>query len=79
MYAVQKGRVNARDVLLRIFKGLIDFRERNSSLALSRPVALTVGQIVDKVEQHYGSGLSGVRPDFQCWRSTPYLKSLSLK
>lgn len=59
VYAVQKGRVDARDVLLRIFKGLIDFRERNSSLALSRPVALTVGQIVDRVEQHYGSGLSG--------------------
>lgn len=59
VHAVQLGRVDARDVLLRIFKGLVRFRERSSSIDLSRPVGLTVSEIVTKIEQHYNSSLTG--------------------
>ena len=58
--AVQAGRVDAHDVLVRIFMGLVAFRERNTSIQLARPVSLTVNEIADKVERHYSSGLSGV-------------------
>ena len=60
VHAVQTDRVDAREVLVRIFKGLVEFRERNSSIALSRPVGLTVNEIATRIERHYSSGLSGV-------------------
>ena len=51
---VQRQGLSAEDVLLGIFTGLIDFRDRNTNLALSRPVNLSIAQVMDKVVRHHG-------------------------
>ena len=51
---VQCQGLSAEDVLLGIFAGLIDFRDRNTNLALSRPVNLSIAQVMDKVVRHHG-------------------------
>ncbi len=57
--AVENGRSDAFDVLSRILAGLIEKRERNTSIALARPVNLTVSDTVSKIEQHFVSGAVG--------------------
>lgn len=57
--AVENGRCDAFDALSRIFTGLIEKRERNTSIALARPVNLTVSDTVSKLEQHFASGAVG--------------------
>ena len=57
--AVENGRCDAFDALSRIFTGLIEKRERNTSIALARPVNLTVSDTVSKIEQHFSSGAAG--------------------
>ena len=57
--AVENGRSDAFDVLSRILTGLIEKRERNTRIALARPVNLTVSDTVSKIEQHFASGAVG--------------------
>ena len=71
--AVQTGGVDARDVLIRLFRGLVvKFGKPNGgiespnlnggpniSIALPRPFGLTISEIVSRVEEHYNSGLLG--------------------
>ena len=48
---VQCQGLPATNVLLALFVGLIQFRDQNTSLILSRPVNLTVAQVVDKISR----------------------------
>ena len=57
---VQSQGLSAEDVLLGIFIGLIDFRDRNTNLALSRPVNLSIAQVMDRVGRHHGVTAVGV-------------------
>lgn len=50
---VQCQELPAEGVLLGVFIGLIDFRDRNTNLILSRPVNLSIAQVVDKVSRHH--------------------------
>ena len=49
---VQCQGVSAHDALRVLFGALIEFRDRNSRLVLSRPVNLSVAQVSEKVRQH---------------------------
>ena len=57
---VQCQGLPAKSVLLGIFAGLIRFRDRNTNLVLSRPVNLSVEQVVDKVSRHHSLNIAGV-------------------
>ena len=57
---VQCQELSADSVLLGIFMGLIRFRDRNTNLLLSRPVNLSVAQVVDKVSRHLSLQTAGV-------------------
>ena len=50
----------ANNVLLGILVGLIRFRDQNTNLVLSRPVNLSVAQVVDKVGRHQSLQMTGV-------------------
>ncbi len=56
---VQRHDLPPQDVLVRIFTGLIEFRDRNANLVLSRPVNLSVSEAVEKVKRHHGIQLQG--------------------
>lgn len=49
----------AENVLTALFMGLIEYRDRNANLVLSRPVNLSVAQIVDRVSRHFDSPYGG--------------------
>ena len=49
----------AETLLTVLFSGLIEYRDRNTNLALFHPVNLSVAQIVDRVSRHYNSPYSG--------------------
>lgn len=51
---VQNQGLSAESVLIEILTGLIQFRDRNTNLVLSRPVNLSVAQVVGKIGQHFG-------------------------
>lgn len=55
----QSSHLEARDALRQIMVGLIEFRERNASLRLARPVHLSVNDIVQRVKEHYSWGTKG--------------------
>ena len=57
---VQCQGLSADDVLLGLLLGLIRFRDRNTNLILSRPVNLTVAQVVNKVCRHHSLPDAGV-------------------
>ena len=56
---VQNQGLAAERVLIALFIGLIEYRDRNANLVLSRPVNLSVAQIVDRVSRHFNSPYSG--------------------
>ena len=56
---VQNQGLSAESVLIEILAGLIQFRDRNTNLILSRPVNLSVAQVVDKIRQHLGLQTTG--------------------
>ena len=56
---VQCQSLSPEDVLIGILIGLIRFRDRNTNLVLSRPVHLSVAQVVDKVCRHHSSPMPG--------------------
>ena len=56
---VQCQGLSAEDTLLGIFIGLIDFRDRNTNLVLSRPVNLSVAQVADKISRHHSVPTGG--------------------
>ena len=57
--AVQNHNLPPQDTLIRIFVGLIEFRDRNANLSLSRPVNLSVSEAVAKINQHHSAQLQG--------------------
>jgi len=57
---VQCRGLSAENIMIIIFTGLIRFRDSNANLVLSRPVNLSVDEVVDRVSQHYGAQLQGV-------------------
>lgn len=57
---VQCKGVSARQTLGHILLRLIKFRERNSSIALDRPVDLSVGDTIDKIRSHHSVSNRGV-------------------
>ena len=56
---VQTGGASAESVLRGLLWGLVEFRERNSRIALARPVNLSVSETVDKIRRHYAMPLQG--------------------
>lgn len=56
---VQCQGLPAVSVMLRIFVDLIRFRDRNTSLVLSRPVNLSVAQVVEKIRRHHSLQMTG--------------------
>ena len=57
---VQSQKLPAKNALLGVFLGLIRFRDRNTNLVLSRPVNLSVAQVVEKVSRHHSGQATGV-------------------
>ncbi len=57
--AVQTKGASAEHTLRNILWGLIEFRERNTNIALAPPVNLSISQTVDKIRRHYGQPLQG--------------------
>ena len=56
---VQTGGASAEPVLRGLLWGLVEFRERNSRIALAKPVNLSVSETVDKVKRHYATPIQG--------------------
>ena len=56
---VQRNGVSARQTLGHVLLGLIEFRERNSNIALDRPVGLSVGDTIDKIRRHHDVSIQG--------------------
>ncbi len=56
---VQRQGLSAEDVLIGILIGLIRFRDQNTNLVLSRPVHLSIAQVVEKVSRHHGFQVPG--------------------
>ena len=56
---VQCQDLSAENVLLCIFIGLIQFRDRNTNLDLSKPINLSVAQAVEKINQHHSAQVQG--------------------
>ena len=56
---VQSHNLPPQDTLIRIFLGLIEFRDRNANLNLSRPINLSVSEAVSKINQHHSAQLQG--------------------
>ncbi len=56
---VQNHDLPPQDTLIRIFLGLIEFRDRNANLNLSRPVNLSVSQAAAKINQHHSVQAQG--------------------
>lgn len=54
------GQGYARDLLLNVFVLLIEMRDRDTNLVLSRPVNLTIAEVVTKLKGHRQVGPSGV-------------------
>ena len=50
---VQCQGLSTENVLLNLFGGLIEHRDRNINLVLSRPVNLSVAELADKVRRHH--------------------------
>lgn len=50
---VQSHNLPPQDTLIRIFLGLIEFRDRNANLNLSRPVNLSVTQAAERISRHH--------------------------
>ena len=57
--SVQTGGASAEQVLRGLLWGMIKFRERNSRIALARPVNLSIAETVDKIRQHYRMPIQG--------------------
>ena len=56
----QNQGLSAENVLIGILTELIRFRDQNANLILSRPVNLSVAQVVDKISRHYSLRMPGV-------------------
>ena len=56
---VQRQDLSAENALLVVLVGLIRFRDKSTNLILSRPVNLSVREIVDKVSGHHDSQVQG--------------------
>ena len=56
---VQNQGVSAEDALLTMFIGLIAHRDRNVNLVLSRPINLSISQVIEKLRLHHGSPVQG--------------------
>lgn len=56
---VQSQGVSAEDALLTIFDGLIAHRDRNVNLVLSRPINLSVAQVIENLKLHHGTQAQG--------------------
>ena len=56
---IQNQGVSAEDALLTIFVGLIAHRDRNVNLVLSRPINLSIAQVIMKLKQHHGLNAQG--------------------
>ena len=56
---VQTGGAPAEPVLRGLLWGLVEFRERNSRIALARPVNLSISETVDKIRRHYAMQFQG--------------------
>ena len=56
---VQSQGLSAENVLIGILVGLIRFRDQNTNLVLSRPVNLSVAQVVEKVRRHHNLQMAG--------------------
>ena len=57
---VQCQGLSAGSLLIGIFVELIRFRDQNTNLILSRPVNLSVGQVVEKISRHHSLHMTGV-------------------
>lgn len=57
---VQCHGLSAENIMITIFTGLIRFRDSNVNLVLSRPVNLSVDEVVDRISRHYSAQLQGV-------------------
>lgn len=57
---VQCHGLSAENITITIFTGLIQFRDNNANLVLSRPVNLSVDEVVDRISRHYSVQLQGV-------------------
>lgn len=55
----QRQVLSAENLLLGILAGLIEHRDRNTNLVLSRPVNLSVAQLAGRVQQHHTTQLPG--------------------
>ena len=56
---VQNQGVSAEDALLTIFVGLIAHRDRNVNLVLSRPINLSIAQVIEKLRLHHRTQAQG--------------------
>ena len=56
---VQNRNISAEDALLTIFVGLIAYRDKNVNLVLSRPINLSIAQVIDKLSQHHAAQIQG--------------------
>ena len=56
---VQCHKLHPETLLIRIFMGLIRFRDQNANFVLSRLVNLSVSEAVEKVKRHHGVQLQG--------------------
>ena len=59
IHGVQVDGASAEQVLRGLLWGLIEFRERNSRIALARPVNLSINETVDKIRRHYRMPIQG--------------------
>ena len=57
---VQCHGLSAENIMITIFTGLIRFRDSNVNFVLSRPVNLSVDEVVDRISRHYSAQLQGV-------------------
>ena len=57
--AQRSGGDKARAILHSLFIGLVAARDKNTSLALARPVNLSIAELVDRIRQHHDAKAKG--------------------
>lgn len=57
--AQKSGAEKARFLMLRLFIGLVEARDKNRNLRLARPVNLSIAELVDRLRQHHDVSASG--------------------
>ena len=57
--AQNTGVDKAEFLMLRLFIGLVEARDRNTNLRLARPVNLSIAELVDRLRQHHDISASG--------------------